>query len=107
MIMCCTKYSSVINSIYSGQELFSYNHEKAKPMLPPEGRKWQLIYPNCFKLANQKPNKHCAPSDVMDKLQQTRQHLGQVFNFRCGFVHAVHSCGYEAKLSNLKLKTLP
>jgi hypothetical protein len=23
--MCCTKYSSVVNSIYSGQELFSYN----------------------------------------------------------------------------------
>ncbi len=24
MFVCCTKYSSVINVIYSGQELFSY-----------------------------------------------------------------------------------
>ncbi len=25
MFMCCTKYSSVINLIYSGQDIFSYN----------------------------------------------------------------------------------
>ncbi len=38
MFMCCTKRSSVTNSIYSGQELFSYNmpacicHEKSSKL---------------------------------------------------------------------------
>ncbi len=30
MFMCCTKQSSVINSIYSGQQLFSYIRRFAK-----------------------------------------------------------------------------
>jgi hypothetical protein len=43
----------------------------------------------------------------MDKLQLTTQNLGRVFNSRGGNVYAMHSCGYQSKLPNLKLKTQP
>ncbi len=36
----------------------------------------------------------------MDKFQLTEQNLGRVFNYGCS-----HLCCYEAKLTNLKLKT--
>jgi hypothetical protein len=32
MFMCCTKQSSVINLIYSGQEFFSYNKLECLPL---------------------------------------------------------------------------
>ncbi len=43
----------------------------------------------------------------MDKLQQTGQNLGRVFNFRFGHLHAEHLWCYQVKLPNLKLKTWP
>ncbi len=42
-----------------------------------------------------------------DKLQQTGQKQGRVFNSRRGCVHAVQLHCFETKLTNLKLKTLP
>ncbi len=44
---------------------------------------------------------------TMVKLQLTGRHLGQVFNFRSGHLHAEHFWRYQVKLSNLKLKTCP
>jgi hypothetical protein len=43
----------------------------------------------------------------MDKLQQTGQNLGRVFNFRFGHLSAEHFWCYQVKLPNLKLKTRP
>ncbi len=37
MFRCCTKWSSVFNSIYSGQELFSYTRMLGLPGLPFPG----------------------------------------------------------------------
>ncbi len=42
-----------------------------------------------------------------DKLRQTGQNLGRVFNFRNGHAHTVHFLSYGLKLLNLKLKTRP
>ncbi len=43
----------------------------------------------------------------MDKLQLTGQNLGRVFNSRMGCMCGVPFCCYEAKQTNLKLKTRP
>jgi hypothetical protein len=43
----------------------------------------------------------------MDKFRLTGQNRGQVFNFRCGCVHALNVCCFEVKQPNLKLKTWP
>jgi hypothetical protein len=43
----------------------------------------------------------------MDKLQLTRQNLGQVIDSRSGCMRAMRSCCYETKLSILNLKTGP
>ncbi len=43
----------------------------------------------------------------MDKVQLTRQNLGQVFDSRSGCMSAMHLCCYEVKRPNLKLKTWP
>ena len=43
----------------------------------------------------------------MDKLQLTGQILGRVFYSRNGCIYTVDLCWYEAKLSNLKVKTRP
>jgi hypothetical protein len=43
----------------------------------------------------------------MDKLQLTRQNLGQVFKFRNGRVHVAHFLCYGVKLPNFKMKTQP
>ncbi len=44
---------------------------------------------------------------IMNKLQLGGQNIGQVFNFRSGYVLAAYLCCYEVKLPNLKLKTWP
>ncbi len=43
----------------------------------------------------------------MDKLQLAQQNLGQVFDSSIGCMDTMLSYWYEAKLSNLKLKTWP
>ena len=43
----------------------------------------------------------------MGKLQLTGQNMGRVFNFRSGYVHAVHLLFCRVKLPNLTLKTWP
>ncbi len=42
---------------------------------------------------------------TMDKLQLTKRNLGRVFNSRSGCVHVMKLHCFEAKVSNLKLKT--
>ncbi len=44
---------------------------------------------------------------AMSKLQPIVQNLGQVFNPKRGCMHALHKLCFEAKLTNLKLKTRP
>jgi hypothetical protein len=48
---------------------------------------------------------YALPPFGMDKLKPTGQNLGRVFYFRSGCMCATHFSSYEAKLSNLKLKT--
>jgi hypothetical protein len=43
----------------------------------------------------------------MDKLQATGRNLGQVFNFRSGYLHAADLFCCWIKLPNLNLKTQP
>ncbi len=45
--------------------------------------------------------------EIADKLKLTRQNLGSVFNSRSGCVQDMHLFYYEAKLTNLELKTQP
>jgi hypothetical protein len=42
-----------------------------------------------------------------DRVSETGQNLGLVFNSRCGCVHALQLHRYETKQPNLKLKTRP
>ncbi len=49
----------------------------------------------------------CTIDTQSDKLQQTGQKSGRVFNSRSGCAHAVPLHRFETKLTNLKLKTLP
>jgi hypothetical protein len=44
---------------------------------------------------------------VHDKLQYTGKNIGWVFNSKRGCMYPMHLYSYEAKLTNLKLKTWP
>jgi hypothetical protein len=51
--------------------------------------------------------KRCRVGHIMNIHQLAGQNMGRVFNFQSGYVLAEHSCCYEVKVANLKLKTWP